>query len=495
MHKKIGILALLLGLAAGAFALPTYDGSVKLDNTNTGVFNNTGSANTELVVGVYTDGVNLGSVEYVTYNGVYLNQAGSTFTNTSTVYWYYLSAPATGANTLTVTFLSTPTDYHIVVGAYDNVGGIGQVNTANPNPNTSMTFGGITSGSLAVYLGGANGTAPTLSQTGVTVRQSTTSGVGVETYGDTTITSSITWTGMDSVGYQLIGAQIELLPFVATATPSITATITPSITPSNTPTVTSTLTSSPTASPSMTPSITATTTPTITPSASPTSSPTTTLTTTPTASPTVTPTASPTSTISQTSTPTATPSMTQTLTRTFSSTATPTATPSSTFSPTQTSTKTVTVTITTTATPSMTPTITPSVTPTSTPTAGTIAFNSQVQMEVPFALQNRAHVTFVPNPTPQVIATCGPQQPCVGMGMLDSTNTFTYVFWWQQPGATNPQGGVQVGPGLNGGALDFVLPAMLPNDQVYEYAKGASLTPVATPSGGAPNIFRWGQHP
>ncbi|MFN8529853.1 MAG: protein kinase [Anaerolineae bacterium] len=124
----------------------------------------------------------------------------------------------------------------------------------------------------------------------------------------------------------------SLLPFLASATPSMTPTIT--LTPTITPTPTNTDT------PTVTPTATETLTPTITPTPTDTNTPTATFTATFTATATPTPTETP------TPTPTATLTDTPTITPTFTATLTPT----------------ITLTPTATATPTITPTDTPNVT-------------------------------------------------------------------------------------------------------------------------------------
>jgi hypothetical protein len=408
MKKLISIMALALGLAGGLHAQPTYDGSTKSDNAATFAFNNTGSANTMLVVGVFTDGAQLGSVETVEYNGVAMNQGIAQSTNTGVVYWFYLASPASGSNTVAVTFLVGPTDFHVVAAAYDACYGIGQSNGGS-GFNASMTFGAINSGNLAVYLGGSVGVSPSITQTTMTTRQSGSNTVAAYAFGETLLTTPLTFTGAATGNYQLVGAQLELLTmstptptstptasptYTASGTPTSTPTASPSNTPtltdtptltnsptitatwtvSNTPISTSTFTASPTWSASPTPTSTFTASPTLT------DTPTSTFTTSPT------PTDTETATLTATGTLTATPTLTWTITKTDTISATPTVTWTSTFTASPTATPTMTDTPTSTPTPTSTSTFTVSPTPTWTPTTVPLPYDSYVQPVVP-ALQ------------------------------------------------------------------------------------------------------------
>jgi hypothetical protein len=303
MKKSILLLA-LLGLTAAAHAL-TYNGSAAVSNTASLSFNNTGSASTMLVVGVFTAGPQVGSVNYVTYNGVYLSQAVAQGNAGVTEYLFYLAAPASGSNTLAISFGTTPSSYQVVVASYDGVSAIGNSASSLPLPNTSMTFGSIAAGSLGVYFASNQGTAPALSTpTAMTARQNLTYTASVFTFGDETVTAALSFTGSDPTSYQMIGAMLELVP-LATPTPTATGTATPTWTPTTSPTPTRTPTYSASPTPTGTPTWTPTTspTPTFTATITKTATPTATRTASPTATPTATPTTSPT----PTSTPTLVP--------------------------------------------------------------------------------------------------------------------------------------------------------------------------------------------
>ncbi len=100
MKKIISIMALAVGLTAGLHAVQTYDASGNTDNVSSISFNANGTSGTYLVVGVVMDGANQPGILDVTYAGTGMNQGTSTYTLTSTMYEFYLAAPAAGANNI-----------------------------------------------------------------------------------------------------------------------------------------------------------------------------------------------------------------------------------------------------------------------------------------------------------------------------------------------------------------------------------------------------------
>src|SRR5665213_3579717 len=356
MKKILSGIALALGLTVGLHALPTYDASGYADNTPSFSFNNTGSTGTYLVVGVIESGSSQPGILSVSYGGTDMNQGTSTYSLTSTMYEFYLATPATGANNVVVTFISTPTDYHVTVGAWDGVSGIGNMASVAPPVSTSMTYGSQGGGSLAVYFGASTGVSPTITNTAMTGYIGQARPLAAYAFGSTTITTALTFTGTATGAYQLIGTMLELQAAgTPTDTPTYTNTTVPTATPTDTPTFTS----------SATPTNTLVSTATLT----------STLTVTPSATPTVTNTTISTNTASPTDTPTST--MTQTFT------ASPTASPTVTKSDTPTTGSTPTFTNSPTVTPSAPPTNTPS--PSASPTNVPLAYQSLAQPVVPAA--------------------------------------------------------------------------------------------------------------
>ena len=391
MKKIIGVLGALV-LAVALHAQPTFDGGAVWSNASSGTFNNTGVSDTYLVVGVYTTGASVGSILELSYGGTDLSQQTAAGGTTSSNYMFTLANPATGSNTWNITFNVAPTNYYVVVTAYDGVTGIGNTTYAYPAPNTSMTYGSIGGGGLGVYFGGNYGSAPTIADASLTSRESLSSGTSVYLFGDTGATGAQTFTGTDVVGYQLAGTMVELQ---GAATATITTTYT------TTPTASPTATATPTASP------TTTDTPTITRTS----------------------TISPTSTASPTITGTPTITKTSTISPTVTLTATPTASP----------------------TPTLTDTLTSTVTPTVTPTAVNLPYNSQGQFQseaVPYT--NGWTSTNLPTSTAWTATASGClRQPCEIFIGNPSTTPANYYFYWESPNATQTPttNGLPLAPG------------------------------------------------
>ena len=311
--KKFFAIFMTLFLAASLRSAVTLDSSASFDNVTSAAFDNTGSYKTMMLIGIFTQPN--AQVESVTYNGVFLNQQVATGNLNASIFWFALPAPATGTNTIYVNFVSMPADFHFVVGTYDGVAGIGATDSGETY-NSSITFGGESvSGSWSAYLAGAYSavSAPSVTNTAITIRQSETQTTEAYIYGDTTFTASQTFMVSGPAAYSNVGVMVELQAQANTPTVSPTTSPTFSVSPTNTPSATPT----PSPTPSWTPTITLSSTKTFTPTISPTfsNSPvnSATLTKTPTITLTPSPTPSNTPTWTPTWTPTATPTATQTI--------------------------------------------------------------------------------------------------------------------------------------------------------------------------------------
>jgi hypothetical protein len=290
--KKILMVLLTMLWATASHATLTYDGSAMTNNASSMTFNNTGTSNTLIVVGIYTHSATArGSISYVKYGGYLMSQAVGVQGTTSSMYLFYLSSPPTGNRTLAITFRSAPQYYHVVISAYDGVGGVGAVAGSAPALNTALNYGGISSGSWGVYFAGTTGTAQGVTCTALTVRQSSSALTNVGySFGDLTVTAAQLITVTASADYWMTGTMMELLipsTVTVTNTPSPTKTATQTITQTATQTATqtSTQTITQTATPTATQTITQTATPTATQSATQTATPTNTSVCSPTSTP------------------------------------------------------------------------------------------------------------------------------------------------------------------------------------------------------------------
>lgn len=291
--------------------------------------------------------------------------------------------------------------------------------------------------------GGING-AVNLYMTALGISNNTT-----DSYPPGALTPTPTWT--PTISPTPTWTQTWTPTATQTATPSQTSNFTLTATPSNTPVVTFTQT------PTWTPTATKTATSTFTPTWTPTPSPTPTPTWTPTWSPTATPSATP------TWTPTPTPTRTQSFT--FSPTASLTQTQSFTASPTV----------------SVTVTVTPA------PTPG-FSWSSNGIQTAPGPQRNRAHVSVPAFGTVTAYPGNCTRIPCMYRFTIPATNTFTWVFWNQEPAGIEPGTVYSMGPGINGGALSWQ-DSIMPGDVIDVQVVGTvSATPNTTPG----TLRTWG---
>ncbi len=279
---------ILIGLTLALFASTgraaiTYDNSVYEGATSSFAYNAGGAANTYLVVSVWSTGAG-STLTAATFDGVALTQEVMYNGGTSgrSEMWV-LAAPASGSQTLAITFSGvTPTTYGVAVASYDGVSGIGAVDAAQlaVSGGVMSLSGTATGGNWSVYLVNAlaGGSPITAYQAGYVQRQGVDPVGGTMTFGDQPGSGAGQRFGCNCTD-TLTGSTVELQQFIATPTPTFTKTATPTNTPASTPTAT--------------PTATRTATSTYTPTVSPTPTPTATMTLTPTPSPTRTATPAP----------------------------------------------------------------------------------------------------------------------------------------------------------------------------------------------------------
>ena len=110
---------------------------------NTNNFSHTCSSgsNRLLIVGLFMDSSDGGPS--VTYNSVAMTKVATSANNVDrAISLFYLLAPATGANTVTVSWVSAPGNYHLVAADYTGVQQSAQPDgfaTTTPDGTTSMT--------------------------------------------------------------------------------------------------------------------------------------------------------------------------------------------------------------------------------------------------------------------------------------------------------------------------------------------------------------------
>jgi hypothetical protein len=392
MKRVFAFLATLF-LATTLRSAVTLDSSASFDNVTSAAFTNGGSYHTMLLVGVFTDGASLGQLESVSYGGTYLAQQSVGGNLSTSAYWFSLAAPATGSNTVYINFANMPTDYHFVIAAYDGVAGIGSVDSGSAY-NASITFGGeAVSGSWSAYISGVYSatSAPSVTNTAITIRQSETQTAESYIYGDTTFTASQNFSVTGPAAFSLAGAMVELQ--AQANTPTYSPTISATVTPTNTP------------------SISATNTPTATPSRTP------------------------------TWTPTPSPTSTRTMTFTFSPTATPTSSPTLTTSPT------LTPSPTSSTTPTSTPTWTPTTTPTSTP--GQQLWSAYGVLTDDLRPANCTDINFNSTNAWTFAASGCTTQPCRASIYVPQTATYTFTYWLSLLSTTPTVHGADLIPGAS----------------------------------------------
>jgi hypothetical protein len=311
MKKVFLPLVMLLAMATYGLAAIANNTSADEGATQSFTVNAAGSAHTVLHLTVYSSGA--GSlVGAAWFNGATMTAEEQENNGTSgrAEVWSLVN-PASGAHTLNFIFSSTtPTAFDAHISSYDGVASLGAVNGASQNlvGGVMPLSGTAVSGRVSVYVvGSLNGGHSIFNNGGASfvTRQSATTPfawVMGDIPGGTNSANLGFYCGCND---QFTGATLEMLPFVATATPSPTFTI--SQTPTRTQTLTPTYTRSASPTPTWTQSFTNS--PTSTFTNSPTRTVTPSFTQTSSASPTfsVSPTPTPTFTITPTWTPSGTP--------------------------------------------------------------------------------------------------------------------------------------------------------------------------------------------
>jgi hypothetical protein len=148
---------------ASATPTPTtivFNGAASQTNTASFAFNNTGVSNTYLIVTIAGNGNCVACAPSVTYNGVGMTMETSSSGGTTEVTVFSLAAPASGSNTLAVTFGTTPTDYVVTVASFDNVSSVGTPTSNSCSSCTALALAGTTNTndvSVFAAVGNTNG--------------------------------------------------------------------------------------------------------------------------------------------------------------------------------------------------------------------------------------------------------------------------------------------------------------------------------------------------